>query len=392
MFKKCIVYGVVAIALCSCTQNEYTEINEESVETDVNHFVTTDEAVKNAEEYLSSLPIETRNGSGIPKVKNIVIYTLKDKEGINTRAEIDYPIDAPVFYAINYMDDKGFILASADDRYVPIYAYVPEGNFDKKDIPESGFKDILDNLVCKVTNPNDSNLLKINNTTIETRTRPSAIGHKLVTKWGGGSPYNCESFFTNVVSTAVALTQICAYYKYPSHIDYADYGDSVHVNIDWDAIRAESYANNRQLIYLDSCAHQVGHMMHYFEYTYNNVTLYNVYRCLTWMRRLGYSIPQAMMSVNDSGFDEYAHESLYDYDGVLFTVGFTQMDSNGNVSGGHGWVIDGFNDPFYHCNWGLNGTYDGLYQKSLFKPNNYQHYQYKVYVAQIMKYPDEWYE
>ena len=107
---------------------------------------------------------------------------------------------------------------------------------------------------------------------------------------------------------------------------------------------------------------------------------------------LGYSIPQAMMSVNDSGFDEYAHESLYDYDGVLFTVGFTQMDSNGNVSGGHGWVIDGFNDPFYHCNWGLNGTYDGLYQKSLFKPNNYQHYQYKVYVAQIMKYPDEWYE
>ena len=54
MFKKCIVYGVVAIAICSCTQNEEIFVNEESVETDVNHFVDTDEAVKNAEEYLSS--------------------------------------------------------------------------------------------------------------------------------------------------------------------------------------------------------------------------------------------------------------------------------------------------------------------------------------------------
>lgn len=392
MFRKTIMYGIAAIAISSCTQNDYTVINEKTEDADVTHLVTTDEAIKNAEEYLITLPTETRNGTGIPEVKNVITYTLRDKGGVNTRAEVDYPVDAPVFYAINYKDDKGFILASTDDRYVPIYAYIPEGNFDKNDIPESGFKDVLNNLIYKVTNPKDSSLMKKNNETVETRTRPSAIGHKLVTKWGSGYPYNCKSFFSNVVSTAVALTQICTYYKYPSHIDYADYGDSVHVDIDWDAIRAESYANNRHLYYLDSCAQQVGHVMHYFEYTYNDVTLYNVHRCLTWMRSLGYSIPQAMMSVNDSGFDEYAHESLYDYDGVLFVVGFTQMDSSGNVSGGHGWVIDGFNDPFYHCNWGFDGGYDGLYQKSLFKPTNTKHYQYKVYIAQIMKYPDEWYE
>jgi len=56
---------------------------------------------------------------------------------------------------------KVFILASADDRYVPVYAYVPEGNFEKNNIPESGFKDILDNLIYKVTNPEDSTHYKV---------------------------------------------------------------------------------------------------------------------------------------------------------------------------------------------------------------------------------------
>ena len=386
------VTAIAALTLISCTQRE--EVFTEEVRLDLANdgYITADEAVNNAETFLISLPAETRSDNSVPEVKEVVAYTLRDKSEIATRSENTYPLDAPLFYAINYKDDKGYILASSSRENTPIYAYVPEGNFSKNNIPESGFKDILDNLVYKITDPNDSTLLKINNQPTETRTRPSAIGHKLVTKWGGGYPYNCKSFFSNVVSTAVALTQICAYYKYPSHIDYADYGDSVHVNIDWNAIRAESYANGRQLIYLDSCAQQVGHMMHFYEYTYNDVTLYNVYRCLTWMRRLGYSIPLAMMSVDNSGFDEYAHESLYDYDGILFTVGFTQMDSSGNVSGGHGWVIDGFSDPFYHCNWGLNGTHDGLYQKSLFKPSNAMNFQYKLYISQIMKYPDDWYE
>ena len=58
-------------------------------------------------------------------------------------------------------NNNGFILASADDRYVPIYAYVPEGNFEKEGIPESGFKDILDNLIYKVTNPEDSTHYKV---------------------------------------------------------------------------------------------------------------------------------------------------------------------------------------------------------------------------------------
>ena len=155
------MYGIAAISICSCIQNEFTEINEKAVETEVSHLVTTDEAIKNAEEYLITLPTETRNGTGIPEVKNVITYTLRDKGGVNTRAEVDYPVDAPVFYAINYKDDKGFILASADDRYVPVYAYVPEGNFEKNNIPESGFKDILDNLIYKVTNPEDSTHYKV---------------------------------------------------------------------------------------------------------------------------------------------------------------------------------------------------------------------------------------
>lgn len=387
------IVAIAAITFISCTQGEEIFTKDAQSYISDENFVTVDEAIKNADTFLRSLPAETRMTESPREVKEVIAYTLRDQSVIATRAQGDaYSLDAPLFYAINYKENRGFVLASADDRYVPIYAYVPEGNFEKSDIQESGFKDILNNLVSMVSNPNDSNLLKLNNETTETRTRPSAIGHKLVTKWGGGSPYNCKSFFSNVVSTAIALTQACAYFKYPSHIDYADYGDSVHVDIDWNAIRAESYANGRRLIYLDSCAQQVGHMMHFYEYAYNDVTLYNVHRSLTWMRRLGYSIPQAMMSVDNNGFDEYAHESLYDYDGVVFTVGFTQMDSSGNVSGGHSWIIDGFNDPFYHCNWGLDGAYDGLYQKSLFKPNNAQNFQYKLYVAPIMKYPDDWYE
>ena len=108
MFRKTIMYGIAAIAISSCTQNDYTVINEKTEDADVTHLVTTDEAIKNAEDYLITLPTETRNGTGIPEVKNVITYTLRDKGGVNTRAEVDYPVDAPVFYAINYKDDKGF--------------------------------------------------------------------------------------------------------------------------------------------------------------------------------------------------------------------------------------------------------------------------------------------
>lgn len=378
------MYGVVAISICACTQNEYTEIKEKSVESELSHLVTIDEAVKNAEDYLNTLPVETRNGTGIPEVKDVITYSLRDKGYVNTRSETDYPVDAPVFYAINYKDNKGFVLASTDDRYIPVYAYVPEGNFDKNYIPESGFKLVVENLIHKVTDPEDTTLLQENNASIQTRTYPSAIGHKLTTQWGRGYPYNCHSFYSNVVSTAVALTQVCAYFRHPSHIDYADYGDSVHVNIDWDAIRSVSYANNRHLVSLDTCAHQVGHMMHFFEYHYNDVTLSNVNRCLNWMRGLGFSIPQAMVNVDNDSFDNYARAAMYDVDGVVFVEGYAQLNwDTAAVSDGWSWIIDGFAYEFYHCNWGLNGNYDGLFQKSLFKPYEGKHYKYKLYSVRI---------
>lgn len=47
---------------------------------------------------------------------------------METRSGIPVNLDS-LFYIINFKDNKGFAIASSDDREVPIFALVEEGNY-----------------------------------------------------------------------------------------------------------------------------------------------------------------------------------------------------------------------------------------------------------------------
>lgn len=176
---------------------------------------------------------EARQRAGSFIVKHFESSSLKSQEGMKKTkfstneldlvyTQVDKINGIPAFYVFQKPQSEGYVIASAEDRVVPIYCYSNEGTFNKDSIP-CCFKALLDNFEQKVAIARVKNLPKFESPLNEENDYPS-ISPITKSNWHQGSPINqyCPidkdtGQRCRVGCVASALAQLMYYYNWPEH-------------------------------------------------------------------------------------------------------------------------------------------------------------------------------
>ncbi len=289
------------------------------------------------------------------------------------------------YYIFNIGNQKGFVIVSGDDRTADILGYCDNGQYDSAHVPDA-VKFLLNGYVSEMELADTDVPTTANARRMESRANISPM---LTTNWDQGSPYNGNCPTVNGTHTetgcvAVAMAQIMYYHRWPTGATSAVPGYTPTDNngnyttpvvsslpsttFDWTKMSASYSAG--------SSAPEVAKLMYY-----------SAASTLTWFRlkSVGGSganpskMPHAMMTYfgYESGA-QYAQRKDYGYDDWLNLI-YTEIAASrpvllggNNTTGGHAFVCDGYQNGFFHINWGWGGAYNGYFRLSLLdhkKPN-----------------------
>lgn len=392
---------ILPFVVLSCTDSDEIAVpdNVQPVNT---HYVTYEDALQKAIAFLSDDQPQTRSGSF--KVKEHHEYTANRGFSALTRS-YDYLTDSidVRFHVINFENNAGFALVSADDRTTPIYAYSTKGNMNLEEgIENSGLSDFMNGAIehyiyevgtASVNGPfpfipdpldNDSMLLYpityfngqycYTQYSENTQTVPAL----LTTEWNQCSPYNyfCpyignpnpgyeERAATGCVT--IAMAQIMAYHRFPLFWN-------------WDSIlTSPSYNPGIHNNTTDSVALYILDIAIAADVEWGINTFSNINKARNAFYNLGYytSSPQS-----------------FDRNNIINSL-ILQLPVYCQGSE-HAWVIDGYSHTtttatyyelapphiqvgqettsgytYYHCNWGWgeNGN-NGNYLNTFVHPTN----------------------
>lgn len=292
------------------------------------------------------------------------IFTLKDKN--NTIA----------YYIINFNNNYGYILLSADYRQEPILGYNEEFNFDINNIPIQ-LSDFVTEQVNEIDYLRDHNIDSIFPVVRDSWAELIPIGGcdanaicgggptdgggsggcdnyeyhyqkgpLLLTNWGQGFPYNklcpsslsCNHTLTGCVATA--MSQIINYNKWPNSYDYTLMlnpslnNECARLMLNTGLSVNMSYGCSSSGAYSEDVAPALKNIFGYSASTY--CTNYSVGSVTESMKKdLGWNRP------------------LY-------------LSGSGSA-GGHAWVCDGYKEDYWGCsgffawymNWGWDGQSNG---------------------------------
>ncbi|HCC51553.1 MAG TPA: hypothetical protein DEQ30_05400 [Porphyromonadaceae bacterium] len=410
---KFLLFCTIIIAFFSCSNEEFvandTNLDDATKPEHKNVYrILEEDAIKNLLSFIKQMEkspegaISTRN-KAVRTVKNIEIIG-KDKEKISTYASgydnnLLSTINADtLMYLINFEEDQGFAIVSADKRSNNIYAIVDEGFMDVNRMEqinnpgfilfmESAVKKEIENLATYDIATYSSGSGGSGNTGggNDFPTGPLYVGSvapKLKTKWGQGYPYNlyCPNGWTGCVSTAMA--QIYSYYQTVSNFKY----NSNNITLNWSQIISDCENTDPSYGQLNhntenTSSVQIAHFMRYLGYVLNanyytdgRGTAASSREALDWMLLYGKLKRQ---------FYEGYYTANHTYTSVaqghlVYIIG--RKTVNGE-SVGHAWIIDGGIqykksattidcEYFVHCNWGWNGVCDGYYKEDIFNHKN----------------------
>ncbi|MBO4588206.1 MAG: C10 family peptidase [Bacteroidales bacterium] len=297
-------------------------------------------------------------------------------------------------YIFNLADGDGFVIVSGDDIAQPILGFSTETGFSASQLPDH-IRGWLEHYIEEIKVANRMGMvqsLKVQNAWAELEGQvtpaPKAPGAKVVnqlmhTQWNQSSPYNDQCPVDTggrAVSgcVATAMAQIMRYWAWPptgtgSHsytcstlyeprtlsVDFSA------ATYDWDNMPAggrgiyfwsdEEKAAVAQLVYHCGVAVNMGYtrkesgagmgyvataLRDYFSYTSNiRIVSRSSYSDADWIALMKHEL-DSIRPVNYSG-------------------------SSSDGSGGHSFIVDGYNDDdYFHINWGWGGYCDGWYELS----------------------------
>ena len=305
--------------------------------------------------------------------------------------EVELTVSENAYYVYNIDNNKGFVIVSGDDRAETILGYSYEGSFDPENIP-SNMKAWLDDYTRQIKS--------IRNTDAPAPEVRSAakvpfrlpIPALLTCKWNQDSPFNdkCPNYKdgygnrpTGCVATAVS--QVMYYHKWPQEatpeIPGYIYNDDAglggdgkdksvetlpSVKFDWDNMLDEykrsspkekreavatlmRYAG--QAVNMQYCALASGARASDIASALR--TYMNYDKGMKFVDRTGYSD----IEWADIIYNELANNRPVLYSGTAPGVG------------GHQFVCDGYENDFFHFNWGWGGTSDGFFKLNALAPS-----------------------
>lgn len=285
----------------------------------------------------------------------------------------------PAIYVFNKADNNGFLVLSADDTSMPILGFCDSGYIpsEASQLPD-GLSYWLECLAEEV-NVNASNTLKYITKPSSQSTYPN-IAPLVTTQWNQDAPYNAKCPTVNGQSTytgcgATALAQVLKYYNTSINgkgtYSYTWNNKTLSFNygtttFDW-ANMLDSYSNG----YTQAQADAVATLM---------------YACgvaidMNYGTSASGAYPSAMPEalVRNFGFQEGArmfdrrNYSLDNWNELVYTQirDFGPLAFSGfNTTSGHSFVCDGYQDGYYHFNWGWGGMSDGYFLLTALNPGS----------------------
>ena len=354
---KLLTLLMAAPMLWSCSAEDPMPPLTDATEIEDPNFVPLDEAIENADRILASaFGSKTRSSRN---VKSVEFF------GQNTRSSEN--AGSYGYYIVNYENDGGFALLSADRRLLPVYAFSDEGSLSIRDTIESeGLRAYMNTLPeingdYKPYVPRDSFPLQIFD---RLRIERGPLLHDNVRKrWKETSPFNqyCLIPSTGVPgragSAAVAIGMFLSYHKQPKSYKGKSY--------DWDGMIAGT--KDSDVAHLFKSIGEQDNMNIEYGKSYSSCQFMNV---LTTMRHFGYG-----RALGSSGTTEFiswiaACEMNYARDNLILVYGFDTIRNKYYM-----WIMDGYaatestadikdrskRTYYLHCAWGNGGRNDGFY-------------------------------
>ena len=284
--------------------------------------------------------------------------------------------DTSVGYYIYNKVGGGYAIVSADDTQAPIIGYSDNGHIDADGIPDN-MRLWLDGFYRKARAEEQTDY-------------PDAIEPMITSHWGQNAPYNLQTPLFNGVHApagcgAVALAQIIRYQHWPDTVGYIPKTSQCEelppTAFDWDKL-LDTYDANSPV----DCQEEVAKLMRYAGQAIK-----------TYYGKESSSVGPFSLEANcrnylrfeecrfDQDSNEYLSSSIYNSlkggDPVL-------CGASTNSGSGHAFVCDGYQDGYFHINWGWKGACDGYFLISDLSPNSTTHYTRQKYVLTGLHKPD----
>lgn len=332
-----------------------------------------------------------------------LVYTLADEEGM------------PCLYVMNH--EKGFVIIAADDVAKPVLAYSDEGQFDVNNIPD-GLAYYLDfykrqiKTVVEQKVPQDAETaqewrdLAVNG--LPQNRDAKVVSPMLTTTWDQDNPYNyyCPSSsggpggraYAGCVATA--MSQVMKYWNWPVQ------GTGSHsyvINMDGSELNGTQMSAD-----FSTATYDWTNMPNSLGWNSSNVQRNAVallmYHCGISVD-MGYSasgsgtqsakVPNALRTYfSYSSLSQIVSRSQYtrtEFEDILIEnldCGFpTYYSGNSASSGGHAFVVDGYDATRkFHFNWGWSSSGDGYFAIDALNPTVwYQSYDFNDYQTAIIR-------
>ena len=382
MKGKFLFFNFIAfVAFCSCSKEklELCEANDLAIN-------KSEKAKRNVLEFMLQMESETRGLQSHRIIDSVEPYVLP-----STRSALGINGDT-LFYVVNFADNNGFAIATPDDEYGGVIAFVESGSFKTAICnPESGFCDLMENLVLsKVmdektgpeTNFKDEDKMPVvDDPSVRPQDKFEIMKPLLVTQWGQGDPYNalCPGKYTGCVATAVS--QICTFLEIPNCVKY---NSGASVVLDWTSIKAESYTYAHQygIDYSPEIKYQIAYLMRFWGTAFgakykSDRTSIDTEKAVNTMRN--------NFNINVTKLADYNADNVINDLKKNKIILMRGADHSRHIIfvfneyyGRHAWVVDGYIDRLYygvstkylHCNWGWSGKANGYFCCDCFDTDN----------------------
>ena len=397
--KKSISLFILSVVLFSCTtENELVYQELSTAVPELNKRSLT-EALGIAQEAASLFNGKSRNVESRTIDMGNIQYLCSNP---NSRSQNDDTL----LYVINYADDKGFAVVSANPNTVGLIALTEKGTYSptSEEISNNGgMKMYMDMAKMYVSDPNNElqrsgpvTMLEIfeKEDTVDTWIEP-----KLTVSWG--QTWHEGDYCPNGVSgcTNTALAQIMTYFEYPTQIDITYEDAEINtLNLNWSEIKKykSRYNDTASNIAHSAVSHLLRQLGKLTKTKYNhspNTTSTATVEARTAMSSLGYTVSSSVQNYENENFLPALQNN-----NLVYMRG-ERSTEDGTV--GHAWVIDGIfermlhymaytrepnselwtlHDESYayyrynHINWGWDGLCNGYFLEDVFKPGYAVHY------------------
>ena len=315
--------------------------------------------------------------------------------GINRApvTQVQLEVSGNAYYVYNIGDNAGFVIASGDDCAEPILGYSYEGTFDPENVPVN-MQAWLDGYAEQIKSIRDSKVSAPYMLAAQGEKKPfrHTIPALVTSRWNQDSPYNdqCPDFKdgygkrpTGCLATAVA--QVMYFHKWPKkaigEIPGYTYYDNPALGgngkdktlpalpgttFDWDNMLDEYKYNSP-----DESRKAVATLMRYVggAAKMNYCALASgAYSCdIAYALRTYMDYDKGMKYVDRKGYTDFEWEEII-YNELANNRPVLYSGTAPGV-GGHQFICDGYENEFYHFNWGWGGMSDGFYKLDALAPS-----------------------